>query len=56
MLEKAIASGWTRHWYAPQDPNLESLWDDVRFKTLMADLSVEMDRLRAELEPLIALE
>ncbi len=46
MLEEAIASGWTSHWYAPQDPYLESLWDEPRFQALIADLRSEMDRLR----------
>jgi len=55
-LEQAIAHGWTRHWYAERDPNLESLWDDARFQKRIADLKLEMDDLRAELEPLAALE
>ncbi len=46
LLEKAIASGWTSHWYAPRDPNLESLWSEPRFQALIADLRSEMDRLR----------
>jgi tetratricopeptide (TPR) repeat protein len=46
LLEEAIASGWTSHWYAPRDPYLESLWDEPRFQTLIADLKSEMDRLR----------
>ncbi len=50
MLEKAIASGWTRHWYAGRDPNLESLRNDIRFQSLIADVRNDMDRLRLELE------
>jgi tetratricopeptide (TPR) repeat protein len=46
MLEEAIASGWTRHWYAPRDTNLESLWDEPRFQALIAGVRTEMDRLR----------
>ena len=55
MLEEAIASGWTRHWYARRDPNLESLRNDVRFQSLIADLRNDMDRLRLELEPVASL-
>ena len=46
-LREAIDHGWTRHWYAPRDPNLESLWADPQFQALIADLRSEMDRLRA---------
>ena len=45
-LEQAIASGWTRHWYAPRDPNLESLWDEPRFQALIVGVRSEMNRLR----------
>jgi tetratricopeptide (TPR) repeat protein len=54
MLEKAIASGWTRHWYAGRDPNLEGLWNDIRFQSLINDVRNHMDRLRLELEPVAA--
>ena len=47
LLEQAIASGWTMHWYAPRDPTLENLWAEPRFQALIADLRTEMDRLRA---------
>ncbi len=56
MLEQAISRGWTRHWYAPLDPNLERLWDEPRFQVLIADLRSEMDRLRLEMQPLVALD
>ncbi len=56
MLEEAIASGWTRHWYAPRDPNLESLWDEPRFQALIASVRTKMDRLRREMQPLVARE
>jgi hypothetical protein len=46
LLELAIASGWTQHWYAPRDPTLESLWDEPRFQALIADLRTEMNRIR----------
>jgi tetratricopeptide (TPR) repeat protein len=56
MLEEAIASGWSKHWYAPRDPNLESLWDERRFQALIAGVRTEMDRLRREIQPLVARE
>ncbi len=46
MLEEAIASGWTRHWYAPRDPNLERLWAEPRFQALISGVKAEMNRLR----------
>lgn len=45
-LEEAINHGWTRHWYAVRDPNLENLHDDSRFQSLIDSLKTEMDRLR----------
>ena len=56
MLEEAIASGWTRHWFAPRDPNLESLWAEPRFQALISGVKAEMDRLRLEMQRLVALE
>jgi TolB-like protein/DNA-binding winged helix-turn-helix (wHTH) protein/tetratricopeptide (TPR) repeat protein len=48
-LEQAFESGWNRAWYAERDPNLESLWDDPRFLTLIAEMRAELERLRASL-------
>ncbi len=46
LLEKAIASGWTGHSFAPRNPNLESLWEEPRFQALITGVKAEMDRLR----------
>jgi hypothetical protein len=43
-LEQAIAHGWTRHWYAERDPNLESLWDNARFQEQIVNVKADMDR------------
>jgi len=45
LLEEAIGSGWTSHWYAPRDPHLESLWAEPRFQGLLAGLRRDMNRL-----------
>jgi len=45
-LDEAFSHGWTHHWYAVLDPNLESLWEKPRFQAKISDVKAEMGRLR----------
>ena len=58
-LRQAIESGWRHGWYTEQDPNFDSLHDDLEFIEILADLETRnetmLERLRqAEAENIAA--
>lgn len=51
-LRDAVDSGWTRHWFAPIDPNLVHLRDNSDFQALIDRVRADMAILRPSLPPL----